>query len=190
MTEPRLSRSARAGIMTLLSGSCLAMAAPAPADPATPLTAHFGRGDSCYARVYSAQHLAEHPEQKTLEIRLDHFPDYEGFEDDQGRKLFYPDTPEIVVNLAVRTRASGGIMTATGFCWPDKARPDTMSCGLECDAGQFTLRGRGKGKILLTLSGTLYFGEGCGDDAELAPEPDDRSFLLARQPDAVCHPPE
>ncbi len=203
MTRP-LPRKARTGRAqkTLLALLALATATvpatgpvtgPAWADRAKqvkPLADHFGRGNSCYARTYSPQHLKAHPDQKTLDIRLDHFPAHEGFEDAHGHKLFYPDTPEIVVTLRLRMRGSDSTLTATGFCWPDKTRPDTMSCGLECDAGRFTLTTRGPDRLLLTPTGPLHFGQGCGATRALSPVPDDRSFLIFRQPDATCRPPD
>ncbi|MDQ2092630.1 hypothetical protein [Rhodalgimonas zhirmunskyi] len=141
---------------------CLTFAAvltlPTPLWAEKPLAQYFGADNNCYGQAYTEADLAARPDQAVTAIRLTHFPRSEGFFDAQGRKVFYPDTPEIVVNLTIRHKGHEGPLLATGFCWPDGTG---MACGLECDAGQFSLTGTDKDTLLLTLTSKLQF-DGCG----------------------------
>ncbi|UYV39057.1 hypothetical protein N4R57_08615 [Rhodobacteraceae bacterium D3-12] len=160
------------------------LAAPALAD--SPLTRHFGASNSCYARSYSADHLAKHPKQQVTAIRIDHFPRVSGPFGKDGQPLIYPKAPEIVVNLSVTLRGNSEAYGATGFCWPDGKG---MSCGLECDGGRFNLVDKSGTKLLITGGSDIYFHDCDAGDTVLSREPDDKSFLLTRLPDAQCQPP-
>lgn len=173
----------------LLRPACLACLAAAIATPALadkPLTRHFGAQNSCYARSYSADHLAKHPGQQVTAIRLDHFPRLSGPFGADNTPLIYPDAPEIVVNLSVTLRGSPDTHRATGFCWPEGAG---MSCGLECDGGRFNLVDKGGAKLLVTGGSDIYFHDCAAGDTVLTRAPDDKSFLLSRLPDVDCQPP-
>lgn len=167
-------------IVLLLPVSAVCAAADAP------LTRHFGATDSCYQRVYSDAHLAKHPQQKVTYMRLDHFPLFSGPFGADDQPMIYPDAREIVLFLTVHMRGIDQELENTGFCWPDG---DGMSCGIECDGGQFALEDRGADRILLRLKNEIYFAD-CGEgDIALDPEPDDRAFLLHRLPAGDCVPP-
>lgn len=178
MTQIKILRPAL--LAFLFSG----VAAPALADQ--PLTRHFGAMNSCYARTYSAAHLADHPKQQVTAIRLDHFPRHSGPFGADNKPLIYPEAPEIVVNLGVTLRGSDDTHSATGFCWPEG---DGMSCGLECDGGRFNLVDRSGSKLLITGGSDIYFHDCDAGDTVLSRDPDDKSFLLTRLPDAQCQPP-
>lgn len=176
--------------MTLIkfsaTGFSMLMLAAGPALADKPMTKYFGALNSCYARDYSAAHLNKHPLQKVSAIRLDHFPRLSGPFGNDGKPLLYPNAPEIVINLSVTFRSDGTTHRATGFCWPEGRG---LSCGLECDGGQFKLKEAKDGKLLITGGSDIYFHDCDAGDRVLERNPDDKSFLLSRVPDAQCLPP-
>ncbi|MDU8926693.1 hypothetical protein RXV86_04770 [Alisedimentitalea sp. MJ-SS2] len=166
--------------------SCLVLlGSPALAEP--PLSRHFGAEQSCYERVYSDSHLAQHPLQRVTHIRLTHDAKHSGPFGTDGKPMLYPDAPEIVVNFWVALRGYPDMYNATGFCWPEG---DGMGCGLECDGGQFSLEDRGPDQILLKINNEIYFHD-CDEGEEvLTAEPDDKSFLMTRVESSLCALPE
>lgn len=160
---------------------------PGPAS-ARPLDSHFGSGDSCYARVYSKEHLKKHSTQRVTEIRFNHFPTTFGVNDESGAIKFNPATGELFFTISVRFRDSEKLYVDGGSCLPDG---DQYRCNIECDGGGFVLKDRTKDTILL-VNQTGFSVSGCdGEDyREVQPEPDDKVFRLDRLPKLLCKPPE
>jgi hypothetical protein len=113
----------------------------------------------CFVRVYSAGHLAEHPDQRVTAIAL--------------KPLAEPHDG-VILDLYLRMRGGATVM-GTAYC---DGMGDGMTCGLEGDAGGFTL-GPGKGGILLRVDpGGMSF-EGARDWVSISGRSgDDRVFLL------------
>jgi hypothetical protein len=134
------------------------LAAPARAD------APF---DGCFVRLYDAEHLADHPDQLVTAIALKPFPE---------------PTDGIILNLYLQMRGGVAVM-GTAYCNQDG---EGMTCGLEGDAGGFSL-GPGKGGILLRVDpGGMSF-EGARDWVTISGTAgDDRSFLLSHSANPSC----
>lgn len=171
--------------LTLTAATLVLAVTAVPGRADAPLSRHFGAANNCYGRVYSPDHLAQHPAQKVTAMRLDHFPQYAGPFGADDQPLIYPGG-DLVLYLSVRLRGSERGLENTGFCRPEG---DHLTCGIECDGGQFELIDRGPDKILLRPKTEMYFND-CGEsDIAIDPEPDDRSFLLTRLPAGDCQPP-
>ncbi|UWS81253.1 hypothetical protein [Pseudophaeobacter sp.] len=155
---------------TGLFGVILLAALPAAAQS---ISQHFSKGsDSCYQRLYSASHLASHPVQKVEAIQLSHVT---------ADSFSRPGT-ELALQLAVRLRGSSTWQTPVA-CTP---RGSKLSCALECDGGRFDVVVKNAGSILITGGSDLYF-YGCdGKPRILERLPDDKVFMLHRQPLASC----
>ena len=169
----------------LILGVLLSLPEPAPARP---LDGHFGSGDSCYARVYSEEHLRKNSTQRVTEIRFNHFPTTFGVNDESGAIKFNPATGELFFTISVRFRDSEKLYVDGGSCLPDG---DQYRCNIECDGGGFVLKDRTKDTILLVnQSGFSVSGCGGEDYREVQPDPDDKVFRLDRLPNLLCKPPE
>ncbi len=168
---------------------CLALLLLAPSVRAqsedAPLLRHFNNGDACFGRLYSNEHRAKHPQQRTAEIRLDYYPDLLGIDGDGSGVMPYPKAREIIVLLSVRLSGNPFLWQTTAFCWPEG---DKMSCGIECDGGRFDLIDRSADSLLLTGGSDLMFSDCAASDKTLRRAPDDRSFLLHRLPAEHCAP--
>lgn len=147
----------------------LALAAlPARADDLA--ETHFSM-NFCWERAYSAEHLAEHPEQTVTWMQLRTPP------------LGFPQAPgETLMEVRIRVRGADGSRdgpeaAAVGSCRPDR---DRLSCDLEGGAGDYALSAEGAYLLLEVGEQGLSF-ESSRDRHDLrADEGDDRSFLLRR----------
>lgn len=174
-------------IMSLCAAAAF-VALPTADAPARPLERHFGAWDSCYARVYSQNHLNKNQGQKVAEIRFDHFPTTFGTYDQNGKISFDPASAEVHFGVSVRFRGDDREYTNGGTCRPDG---ETYHCYIECDGGSFRLKHRSQTSILL-INGSGFAVSGCGseDYRMLDPEPDDKVFRLDRLNDSACVPPK
>lgn len=146
-----------------------ALAAPAMADDLaeTQFAMNF-----CWERTYSAEHLAEHPEQTVTRMVIRREP------------IGFPKSPgETLMAFAVTFRGADGSREgpeaeAIGYCQPDGE--ERLSCGLEGDAGRYEIAAEGQ-ELLLSVGEDGMAFESSRDLHELrADEGDDRSFLLRR----------
>lgn len=124
----------------------------------------FPNADSCYARTYSKDHLARHPQQRVTQIVVS--PDFAA-----------PD-PTFAVHLQLTLRGTGGgAAETTGYCKNTGAK--TISCGMEGDACGFQITPAKSGGVLITVSSRGMCFETDTDFVVLEPKTgDDRSFLL------------
>lgn len=138
--------------------------APCAALAQSPQDKMFPDARTCYARAYSASHLASHPEQRVTRISVT--PD------------FALADPQLVLHVVLELRGpQGGIFEAYGYC--DNEGGDTLYCGLEGDAGAFQVTTAEKGAVLLEvgqLGMSLENGEAFATLESASG--DDRSFLL------------
>lgn len=149
-----------------------------------PLAQHFGEYDSCYARQYSAEHLASHPNQTVAQIEFGHFPT-------RYKEWAYdPEEGSIPFIVQVTFRDSDKIYNDFGECRP---QADGLRCQIECDGGGFTLTHKDTDSILLhTRDGNGFTVTGCGDEdfRQISTKTDDKVFLLHRLPAAQCKYPQ
>ncbi len=140
-------------------------AGPAWAD--SPWNRMFPNAESCYARDYSADHLARHPDQRVTALRL-------APAERQPADTWPP------VRLRVDLRGpGGGAAEALAYC---ENIADALYCLLEGDAGAFSLAVRGdpkEGTILLSVGRDGVALETASDFVLLeANRGDDRTFIL------------
>ena len=134
------------------------LAAQSPQDQMFPDSAR------CYARIYSAEHLAAHPAQQVTGISVSPVADYA----DPFLGLF--------LKLTLRN-VPGGAFEAYASC--ENEGGDTLFCLLEGDAGGFQITPAKKGAILLEVSSLGMTFENDEVFATLeAKSGDDRNFLL------------
>jgi hypothetical protein len=143
-----------------------ALASPALAQG--PWDQIFPDPESCYLRSYTADHLTRHPQQRVTRITLAAVPDA-------------PTDPLPAVKLRVDLRGpDGGTAEAVAYC---EEVPDRLSCGMEGDAGVFTVTSTREDAILVAVGPdgmALETDRGFVTlDAERG---DDRRFLLWRGP--------
>ena len=151
---------------------CLTFCAALPA-AAQPISQHFDKNsDSCYQRLYSASHLASHPVQKVEAIELSHF---------NADSQAMPGS-EMNLHFAVRLRGRSTWRTPV-ICRPQGNR---LSCGVECDGGRFDVVARTGSSILITGGTDLYFSDCDAKPRILERAPDDKVFMLHRQPLSNC----
>jgi hypothetical protein len=146
---------------------------PALADLASD---YFGNpalpSSGCYIRQYGAAHLARHPEQTVTEIALhpSALPDEPGFE---------------LLDVFVQVKATNYEYHGLAYCEPSAKR---WRCGLEGDAGSFTLTGEKPGVLRLTLNRDGISFEGAQDFLTLyGDRGDDRVFLIPNVDGDLCN---
>ena len=173
----------------IVFGSALFCGALMPvASDGRPLERHFGADNSCYERIYTKDHLGQHPDQRVTGIRFDHFPRTYGTEDKNGNIRFDPVSAELYFVISVRFRGSEQVFQDGGFCYPEGQQ---YRCQIECDGGSFHLNDRDPDSILL-INERGFRVSGCGEGKEriLDPHPDDGVFRLDRRPNGACNPPK
>lgn len=128
----------------------------------------FPDAGTCYARIYSADHLAGHPAQRVTGMRLS--PDFRIAEPFLG----------LHVELSLRG-VPGGAFEGVGYC--ENEGGETLYCGLEGDAGGFTVTPAKGGAVLVTVSRSgMSFENEAGFVTLERQTGDDRSFLLRPSP--------
>jgi hypothetical protein len=135
-----------------------------PALGKSPQDQMFPGPDSCYARSYSKDHLAKHPEQRVTEIAV--IPDFAGAD------------PMLGLRVLLQLRGvPGGTYEAFAYC--ENLGASTLYCGMEGDAGGFEIKPAKGGAILIEVSS---YGMGFENEAGFATlernRGDDRSFIL------------
>jgi hypothetical protein len=148
---PRLS------LALLIYLSTTPLAAQSPTDLMFP-----GRS-GCYIRQYGPDHLARHPEQRVTTILL------------LAEGSIAEPMLGVWVNVSLRG-VPGGEFEALSYC---ENIEDTLYCGMEGDAGAFTLRPAKDGAVLLEVARYgMSFENERGFETLESDRGDDRSFLL------------
>ena len=131
----------------------------------------FPTDANCYARDYSAQHLADHPAQRVSSMALT----------PEGAKV---EDPAVLVWVTATLRDHPGEqLLAQASC--QVADATLMECTMEGDAGAFTIATARNGAVLVTVSPRDMGFEGeMGFVTLRHDQGDDRSFLL--QPTRDC----
>lgn len=147
------------------------MVSALPLQAQTAGMAIFPQDAACYQRIYSRSHLDAHPVQQVTMIKL-------GPADGQMVSAL------LVVDVSVEMRGKTESYVGSAYCIPTDAG---LSCGMEGDAGGFTLRVIKAGGLLLTVDkGGMTF-EGETDFVPLSGSTgDDREFLLHPLAAADC----
>ena len=143
-------------------------AIPAAAENAIP--AFFPNEASCYGRSYSSDHLNSHPEQRVTMLAI--APDF---------AIAHPMIGLWIVG-SVRGVPGGDI---EGYAYCENGAPGQLDCGMEGDAGSFTLSAAKNGGVLIEVGRYGMSFEANPDYVTLeSHRGDDRSFIL--QPLANC----
>ena len=145
-------------ILGLLAGQALAV---------SPIEAMFPGKAGCYARSYNASHLAKHPEQFVTDLAI----------------IADASIADPMLGLWIGADLRGDIAghyEGYAYC---ESNGGSLSCGMEGDAGNFTLTPDKDGKILLEVGRYGMSFEGDVDFITLkADRGDDRSFVLNPAP--------
>jgi hypothetical protein len=167
-----------------------------PIRPGKPLRERFQESESfCFGRDYDAAHLAKHPQQKVVSIRVGRLnPEAERRNSDQK----WPD--DVKLSVALTVKAATIRRTLTYACSPREASwectaesvPDAAS---SCDGDTIHLaRGRDDDILLINRKEGLPIDAPCqakqksepNDDYQQATRSDDRTFRLVRMPIEAC----
>lgn len=137
--------------------------AAGPLEAQSPTDRMFPDRTTCYARTYSADHLAKHPQQRVAQMSLVQDP--------------APGDPFLTLRVRVTLRGvPGGAFEALSSCENTDA---VLYCTMEGDAGGFQIEEAKGGAVLLSVSS---LGMGFENDSGFAMlernAGDDRSFLL------------
>jgi hypothetical protein len=167
-----------------------------PIRPGKPLRERFEESELfCFGRDYDAAHLAKHPQQKVVSIRVGRLnPEAE-------RRNWYEKWPDDVkLSVALTVKAATTRRALTYVCSPREASwectaksvPDAAS---SCDGDTIHLaRGRGDDILLINRKEGLPIDAPCqakqesepNDDYQQATRSDDRTFRLVRMPIEAC----
>jgi hypothetical protein len=139
------------------------------------LESHFGaaapHSGGCFLRQYSDSHLAKHPDQRVTFINLAPVP-------------LYARPDQIILNVLIRLRG-GAYASGMAYCEP---AGQGLSCGMEGDAGMFSLTGKQDGALLLKVGSYGMSFETETEFVTLEPDKgDDREFLIPNVDAAACN---
>ena len=149
----------------------LLMMLPLPMYAQTGATAMFPPEASCFQRHYDAAHLAEHPQQMVTYIALTPA---------EGQEV----STSLVVDISVKMRGLSESYIGSAYCEHDV---EGLSCGMEGDAGAFSLALRADGALLLKVDRRGMSFEGEQDFLTLSgTSGDDRAFLMHPVAAADC----
>jgi hypothetical protein len=150
-------------MVRLSKGLLLATLAAGPLSAQSPTDRMFPDPSTCYARTYSADHLAKHPQQRVTEMQLVQDTQAEG--------------PFLSLWLRVSLRGpQGGQAEALASC---ENTSSVLYCTMEGDAGGFQAEEAKNGNVLVSVSS---LGMGFETDRGFVTlernAGDDRSFIL------------
>lgn len=150
---------------------------------ARPLEQQLPHGkEACWERSYDAAHLAAHPGQKVIGLKL-------------AKMAEGPDLPQTAVTLYINLRKrtaenDGGYdYSNTALCKPSGSG---LACENEYGLGKFRIEAAPNGGLLIRNPGIWanpnpYDAEEKADDAVSIPaKPDDAGWLLDRKTTANC----
>ncbi|WP_370208928.1 hypothetical protein [Pararhodobacter marinus] len=132
----------------------------------------------CFAREYSAQHLAEHPGQGVAALRLWFFHE----SDDPASSAALVEARMADQGQGARDGVGGEVLTQYALCDADGA------CFVECDGGTFETQRLPDGDLHLT---TRFFalgeGDACGGGSDLAERPGEETrYRLSAAAPEIC----
>ena len=132
-----------------------------------PMQAMFPGKAGCYARSYNASHLAKHPEQLVTNLAI----------------VADASMADPMLGLWIGADLRGDIAGHyEGYAYCETAG-GSLSCGMEGDAGSFTVSSDKDGNILIEVGRYGMSFEGAVDFITLkADRGDDRSFILNPAP--------
>jgi hypothetical protein len=148
----------------------------------------------CFARIYDAKHLQQHPKQKVAEMMF--FLRYTTLGEDEATIITKDDGGtekqyfRYDYTLTAKLRNNPETLYATGECGSTSA----IACSVECDGGGVELEPKVNDPDTLFIRlDTDYtyirMTPGCGDESEavaLEPGEDDKLFKLVKSPLALC----
>jgi hypothetical protein len=142
---------------------------------ATPAVATDDAWLGCYTRVYDAQHLVDNPGQKIRTVTLELSPsDME------------QDVAAYLAGIWVTTTYDDRRYVSGGYClWAGEG----IDCGMDGDAGRFTLQRTDKGVRLQNTEGFFLEdmeGEDPSEGILVEADKDHRVFVLYRADPADC----
>ena len=129
---------------------------------------------ACWSREYSAEHLADHPDQLVTAMRF--------------TMQFDQDFHHFQLDADLRGEQSG---RTTGSCWEHEG---VISCRVDCDGGGVQIGHAADGKIVLDLAahGYVRMTDSCGENEAggfpLEAGKDDKEFLLSPASGKACKP--
>jgi hypothetical protein len=150
----------------------------------------------CFGRVYDAQHLAAHPQQKTQRIFLLHGRDALGRPNEESRARHPPFQVPYTVFLATTMRGETTPRAARAWCyWGSSTGPDKglVYCEKECGAHMGFFKLDPAGHLDFSDLPRDFHVDACSDQAIDSAEyarrtfgADDNRFSLAPQPIEAC----
>lgn len=144
---------------------------PLPLLAQTGATAMFPPEAACFHRHYSAAHLAQHPQQTVTDIALTPAA---------GQEV----SMSLVVDISVKLLGQADSYIGSAYCEPDAMG---LSCGMEGDAGAFSLTLRDDGGLLLRVDPRGMSFEGPRDFLTVSgTSGDDREFLMQPVAASAC----
>ena len=151
--------------------------------------AAFPRGEeTCFGRVYDADHLKAHPDQTVTSFFLWHELSQDplvewGDETSAGKKEWDddPDNP-LLLNLMMHVRDRPDQQVQQFEC---HGGDGSIFCGVDCDGGYFTAKADGD-KLTVTNEGFQFEGVCESGFGWLDPGKDDKVFALDKMPASVC----
>jgi hypothetical protein len=168
-----------------------------PIRPGKPLRERFQESELfCFGRDYEAAHLAKHPQQKVVSIRVGRLnPEAERRNSDQK----WPDDVKLSVALTVKAattrRALTYVCSPREASWECTAESVPDAAASSCDGDTIHLaRGRGEDILLINRKEGLPIDAPCqakltsepSDDHQQPTRSDDRTFRLVRMPIEAC----
>ncbi|MFY0633219.1 MAG: hypothetical protein JXQ91_05370 [Vannielia sp.] len=122
-------------------------------------------GGECWARDYSAEHLAKYPEQTVERLRIA-FKPWEGTAGVAEIRATMADTPYTQADGTAGRSYSNILLCSLhegGAGWPDWLEAGKMTCQGECDGGFFQVAELEPGALVIRTEGVAVSdGEGCG----------------------------
>lgn len=129
-------------------------------------------GWACYSRHYDAAHLRAHPGQNVRDMAmLAYRPDWEGGD-------------ASILNFEARFRDGGVAVEFSGEC--RTVAGGVLTCGIECDGGEFSLKSAAGGSILVDLPAEPGLCDGTDGMNGSGFGPDDKRFRLDRTDMGDC----
>ena len=146
-------------------GLTLASAVILAVTPVYAAESALGEPGDCFSRVYDAEHLKSHPDQRVERFAIGHHPE------------FQDPNYDLTLLFGFRTRA-GNDYVGVGLCEGNR-------CGVEGDGGLFSLSVQGDALRLEIDPERGLSAESAVDFINLA-ESDDRVFLLYPSSAKAC----
>lgn len=145
-----------------------------------------GKAFACFMRRYDAQHLAQHPKQKTAAMML-----LVGAEIPEGETA-----TAYSFNLGVKFRRRAGSFDSEGYCKHATAEDDgnemRFACGVDCDGGGINVAlSKDNASAIVRLDRVRLWKQNSADEdanLELEAGSDDQIFRLDRVDNAECSP--